>query len=93
MCLPKFDIYQGAVFSNCFKSYKAVDVLIFFKKKFCLMSGLKFTFSNETLFLPDNLSELKQKLCLGLNEMIAIYFSKFLNNLYAASIVRAHKGM
>ena len=57
------------------------------------MSGLKFTFSNETLFLPDNLSELKQKLCLGLNEMIAIYFSKFLNNLYAASIVRAHKGM
>ena len=30
------------------------------KKKFCLMSGLKFTLSNETSFLPGNLSGLKK---------------------------------
>ena len=90
MCLPKFDIYQGVVASNCFKCYKNSWCPDFFQKKFYLMPGLKFTFSNKTPFLPDNLSELKQKLYLGLNEMIAIYFSKFLDNLYAASILRAH---
>ena len=37
MCLPKFDIYQGTVAPNCFKSYTNLDVLIaFFKKKFAL---------------------------------------------------------
>ena len=34
--LPKFDIYQGTVAPNCFKSqpHKTLDVLIFFKKSF-----------------------------------------------------------
>ena len=35
-------------------------VLIFFKKKFCLISGLKFTLPDVTSFLPDNLSELSK---------------------------------
>ena len=50
ICLPKFDLYQGTV---------ALDVLIFFKKEFCLVSGLKFTLSDVPSFLPDNLSGLK----------------------------------
>ena len=53
MCIPKFSIYQVAVASNCFKSPKTLDFLTCFKNKFCLMSGLKFTLSNDlTLFLP-----------------------------------------
>ena len=36
------------------------DVLIFFEKKFCLMSGLKFTLSEATSLLPDGLSGLKK---------------------------------
>ena len=32
MCLPKFDIYQGTVAPNCFKSPTNSYVLIFFKK-------------------------------------------------------------
>ena len=40
------------------RATQTLDVLIFFKKKFCLMSGLKFTLSDVTSFLPDNLSEL-----------------------------------
>ena len=36
-----------------------IDVLIFFKKKFCLMSDLNFTLSDVTSFLPDNLSGLE----------------------------------
>ena len=35
-----------------------LDVLIFFEERFCLMSGLKFTLSDVTSFLPNNLSEL-----------------------------------
>ena len=38
---------------------QTLEVLIFFKKKFCLMPGLKFTLSGVTSFLPDNLPELK----------------------------------
>ena len=57
MSLPKFDIYQRTEATNCFKSHKNS---FFFKNKFRLMSGLKFTLSNITPFLPDNLSELKQ---------------------------------
>ena len=34
----------------------------FFKKKFYLMSGLKFTLSDATSLLPDNLSGLQKKL-------------------------------
>ena len=52
MNLPTFDIYQGT------KS-QSLDVLIFFKKTFCLMSGLKYTLSDATCLLPENLSGLK----------------------------------
>ena len=51
MYLPKFDIYYKL------KKTQTLDFLIFFKKKFCLMSGLKF--SDVTSFLPDNLPGLK----------------------------------
>ena len=59
MSLSKFDIYQVAGATNCFKIYANSWFPHFFKKKFCLMSGLKFTLSEVTSFLPDNLSELK----------------------------------
>ena len=39
------------------RATETLDVLIFFKEKFCLMSSLKFTLSDVTSFLPDNLSE------------------------------------
>ena len=32
MCLPKFDIYQGTIAPNCFKSHNTPEILIFFKK-------------------------------------------------------------
>ena len=51
MCLPKFDTDQ----TNTNKHK-------LFKKKFCLMSGVKFTLSDITSFLRDNLSGL-QKNC------------------------------
>ena len=37
-----------------------LEALIYFQEKFCLMSGLKFTLSGVTSFLPDNPSELKK---------------------------------
>ena len=49
MSLRKFDIYHAP---NCFKSH----TIFFSKKKFCLMSGLKSTLCDITLFLPENLS-------------------------------------
>ena len=57
MCILKFDIYQGKVAPNCLKN-DTFAILISFKKKFCLMSDLKFTLSDVILFLPDNLSGL-----------------------------------
>ena len=42
-----------------FRTTQTLSVLIYFKKKFCLMSGLKFTLSGVTSFLPDNLSGLE----------------------------------
>ena len=53
-----------AVSANCFKNhtnslYSVVFVFFFQEKKFCLMSSLKFTLSDVTLFLPDSLSWLK----------------------------------
>ena len=57
MNLPKFDIYQGTKeLQIVLRATQILDVLIFFKKKFCLMSGLKFTLSDATLLLPDSLS-------------------------------------
>ena len=50
-CLPSFDICQGTVAPNCFKSHtntRCPD--LFQKKKFCLMSGLNFTLSDVTSF-------------------------------------------
>ena len=41
------------------RATQTLDVLIFFNKKFCLMSDLKFTLSEVTLFLPYNLPGLK----------------------------------
>ena len=51
MCLPKCDIYRKL------KQTQNLDALIFPKKRFCLISGMKF--SDVTLFLPDNLSGFK----------------------------------
>ena len=52
-----------AVSANCFKNHtnSLYSVFFFFpqEKKFCLMSSLKFTLSDVTLFLPDSLSWLK----------------------------------
>ena len=59
MCLPKFDNYQGIGVTIYFKSHTNFDVLNFFKKKFCLMPGLKFTLPDVTSFLPDNLRGLE----------------------------------
>ena len=42
------------------RATQTLDVLIFFKKKFCLMSGLKVALSDATLLLPDDLSGLKK---------------------------------
>ena len=46
-------------------------LIFFFKKKFCLISGLKFTVSDITSFLPENLSELS-KLYSGLRECLRV---------------------
>ena len=59
MWLPKFDIYQGAVPLNCFKSHTNSSCPDFSQKRFYLVSGLKFTLSDVLPFLPDNLSEIK----------------------------------
>ena len=58
MSLLKCDIYQGKELQVILRDTKALELLIFFKKKFCLIPGLKFTLSGVTSFLPDNLSEL-----------------------------------
>ena len=59
MNLLKFDIYQGTKqLQIVLRATQILDVL--FKKKFCLMSGLKFTLSHATLLLPDDLSGLKK---------------------------------
>ena len=61
MNLPKLDIYQGIKeLQIVLKARKILDVLIFFNKKFCLMSGLKFTLSDATSLLTDDLSGLKK---------------------------------
>ena len=60
MSLPNFDIYQGKELQINLRATQTLDVLIFFKKKFCLMSGLKFTLSNATSLLPDDLSGLNK---------------------------------
>ena len=61
MSLPKFHIYQGTgATATVLRTTQTLDVLIFFNKKFCLMSDLKFTLSDVTSFLPDNLSGLKK---------------------------------
>ena len=60
--LPKFDVYQGInpELQIVLRVTQTLDVLIFFNKKFCLMSGLKFTLSEVASFLPYNLSRLKR---------------------------------
>ena len=42
------------------RAIQTLDVLIFFKKKFCLMSGRKFSLSDATSILTDDLSGLKK---------------------------------
>ena len=57
----KLDNYQCTVAPNCFKNHTNSWCHDFIqKKKFCLISGLKFTLSDVTLFLPNNLSGLKK---------------------------------
>lgn len=58
--LPKFDIYQSIVSQLLSEPHKLSYVLIFFKRQFCLMSGLKFSLPDVTPSLPDNLFELKK---------------------------------
>ena len=58
VCLLKFDNYQGTGINFFLRVTQTLDVLIFFKKTFCPMSGLKFTLSDVTSFLPYNLSGL-----------------------------------
>ena len=62
MSLTKFDIYQciNQKLQIVLRATQNLYVLIFFSKKLCLMSGLKFTLSDVTSFLPDNLSQLKK---------------------------------
>ena len=62
ICLPRFDIYQEITDPNCFKSYTSSWCLGFLEKKFFVMSALKFTLSDVTTFLPENLSGLKKKI-------------------------------
>ena len=60
--LPKFEIYQGTVSPNCFKSPKNSWCPDFCsKKRLCLMSGLKFTLSNVTSFPTDKFFSLIKK--------------------------------
>ena len=62
MPLPKFNIYKGRVVPNCFRSQTNSWCPDFFeKKKIYLMPGLKSTFFDVILFLPDNLSWLERK--------------------------------
>ena len=56
MSLPRFDIYQGTGAANCLKNHTDSWCPYFFKKIFCLMSSLKFTMSDVTSLLLDNLS-------------------------------------
>ena len=57
MCLPKFDIYQGAVTAYYFKNHAN---FWFPEKMFCMMSDLKFPLPHVISFLPDNLFGLKK---------------------------------
>ena len=41
ICLPKFNIYQGTA-EPVLRVTITLDVLFFLKKRYCLMSGLKF---------------------------------------------------
>ena len=59
VCLPKFDIYQGRGTTNCLKSHTKFWCPDSFRKKFCLISCLKFILSDVTSFLLDNLAGLK----------------------------------
>ena len=58
MSLSRFDIYQGTGAANCLKNHTDSWCPYFFKKIFCLMSSLKFTMSDVTSLLLDNLSGL-----------------------------------
>ena len=60
ICLPKFDIYQGTVAPNCFRSRPNWCPDFFQKKK--KMSSVKFNLFDVTSFLPDNLSGFKKNL-------------------------------
>ena len=61
MYLAKFDIHQGKLAPSCFKSHTNSRCPDFFqKKKFCLTTGLKITFSDIPSFLSDNLPRSKK---------------------------------
>ena len=56
MCLTKFDIYQGTVAPNCFKSYTNSWCLDFLQKR--VLSDVRSEIESVQSFLPDNLSGL-----------------------------------
>ena len=58
--LTDFDICKGTGVTNCFKSHTNSWCPHFFQEKVFLMFGLKFTLSDVTSFLPDNLPGLKK---------------------------------
>ena len=58
MRLFKFDIYQGGA-TIALRAAETLDVLLFSKKRFCMMSGQKFTLSDATSLLPNDLSGFK----------------------------------
>ena len=62
MFLSKFHINRGTIAPSCFKSHTNYWYFVFFQKKVCLMSGLKFILADVTSFLPDNLSGLFKKI-------------------------------
>ena len=67
MFLPKFIFIKLQQLQIVLRARQTLDVLVFYKSKFCLMSGLNFTLPDVASFLPENVSGLKRKLHSGLN--------------------------
>ena len=66
-------LYIVVAFLLAHRVTQIFDVLIIFEKKFCLMYSLKFTFSDVTSFLLENLSGLK-------NQLVAIFQFRILSS-------------
>ena len=55
-------LISNTVTTNFVRAIQTLDVLNSFKKRFCSMSGLKFSLSGVTSFLTDNLSGLNKNI-------------------------------